>query len=110
MSAPKKLTPYDILDQIEERARSIDDRQKRRNRLRTQATVTSLCASCKHSQIMRQRGAYFQIVHCGLLSQEVPPDLDECSAYAAQTSLSLLEMSQMAKIIESPRDTGGHYL
>ena len=106
----KKPKPYEIYDQIEGRAQAIDDAGSRRKRFATQDVATSLCSTCKYAQIMRRRGEYFQTIRCSVLSAAVPPDIDECSAYATQTSLSLMEMSQMAKLVEAPRDTGGHYL
>lgn len=62
--------------------------------------LSSLCARCKHSQIIRRQHQLHVTTYCGELNRIVPSDIVECTAFQDHKRLSLETMKELALPID----------
>ena len=60
----------------------------------------TICTSCKHATIFRQKSQNNRQVYCGMLSRYMPTDIDECNEYRTVNDLSLSQMADIAVLID----------
>ena len=89
--------------ELSDNAEAVADRIDSRCAEERGLTLDSLCASCKHGQVMRRRGKLDVMAFCHASfdsMRQVPPDLAECSKYESNSVPSLHDMKKVAVIVD----------
>ena len=60
----------------------------------------SLCLTCKYGTVIEGQAMSQRILYCGDTGRFIKFEVSRCSAYVAQGTLSLWQLTGMAKIIE----------
>lgn len=92
------LSPYDKNRQLSAQSQQILSRMRE---VRTDAK--SLCITCEHGTVFRQRSRDRVVFVCQKLDREVPNDIIECTGYENPHELGLGQLIEMAVIID-PRE------
>ncbi len=69
----------------------------------------TVCNTCKNAQIMREGNKNGRVIHCRNLGEYVPTNLLECNTYSSVNELSLMQMSEIAYLIENKDKRVGFY-
>lgn len=73
------------------------------------SSETSLCESCKHATVIQGPSSKDRIIHCSLVSEKIPFNVESCTDHTLKNVLPLSTLTAIATVIELKAGQIGFY-